>query len=209
MSGSDFFRWSGSERRGTAKVSLDPGQVAPASFELLKGTAMPEATLRFHVSWSRRLGDFVEGSAISHRFMSPRARQLFDDAGFTGWRPYPAIIRDHVGEHPYWGLQVTGRCGPITWDDAREEFRPPEIGDGPPYPVYVGPTFDPASWDGSDIFTPTDRSTYVLVTSRVREAVERANLTQFEFVRLPDLEALFHRPATSPAPGASTGSSAR
>lgn len=47
----------------------------------------------------------------------------------------------------------------------------------------------PSSWDGSDIFGP-DNNYFVFVGDRVKEAMEKARLTNFSFTRLTEFEML-------------------
>jgi hypothetical protein len=90
---------------------------------------------------------------------------LWTSAGVTGWGRYPVEIHnkfegDMSGYH---GLSVSGRCGPID----RSRSQVVESLDGGRYERRVGLHWDPATWDGSDLFmTPSDDS-WILMTGRV------------------------------------------
>ena len=68
----------------------------------------------------------------------------------------------------YVGLSIRGRCGPI--DDSLSE-RVPKQYPGGVFPVLKGMYFDPATWDGSDVFTVKGRASFICVLDSVRAAL--------------------------------------
>jgi hypothetical protein len=107
--------------------------------------------------------------------------------GFSGWETFPVAVERHgdpVGE--YSGLRVVGRCGPMV--DGPVVRRPPFTAGGPSVCVKLGITFDPASWDGSDIFMPADETLFIFTTERVERALGAAKLRNLKFTPLPMVE---------------------
>jgi hypothetical protein len=102
-----------------------------------------------------------------------RVFDLLRAGGFSGWQPYPCEVIDKAGIRlgGYSGLAVRGRCGPI--DNSRSiEFD--KIMPGGTFKWWRGLFFDPATWDGSDFFMPTEgRSGLIFVTEPVKKALER------------------------------------
>lgn len=113
--------------------------------------------------------------------------QLLRSNGFTGWSLYDVAVHDKQGQviPGYRGLSVTGRCGNIDWAQSVEvpRIRPAGI-----FPAWIGFFFDPASWDGSDLFMPAERVGSVLVVEEVKKAFERAKIRNVDFTRLDQYE---------------------
>jgi hypothetical protein len=118
--------------------------------------------------------------------MSERVVQVLRDGGFTGWDVIPVELRGKRGERlpTYYFLTVHGRCGPI--DKSRSEIFQKEYPAGL-FPRLRGLYFDPASWDGSDIFLP-EGTGFKLVAAPVRRALMRAKVRNVWFERLDKFE---------------------
>lgn len=112
--------------------------------------------------------------------------QLLRSHGFTGWSLYEVSVHDKQGQQVpgYSGLAITGRCGPIDWAKGIEV---PRIFPAGIFPVWKGLFFDPASWDGSDLFMP-EKSGSVLVVGEVKKALERAKVRNVDFTPLDQFE---------------------
>jgi hypothetical protein len=113
--------------------------------------------------------------------------QLLRSHGFTGWSQYEVSVRDKQGQliSGYSGLSVTGRCGNI---DHTRSIQVPRIYPAGIFPVWKGLLFDPASWDGSDFFMPTQRFGFVFVVDEVKKAFERAKIRNVRFTSLEQFE---------------------
>ena len=66
---------------------------------------------------------------------------------------------------------------------------PPPVPEGNEVPGLRGLLFDPATWDGSDVFTP-ETTTFVLVTDAVREALEAASPSNLRLERITEIERM-------------------
>lgn len=108
----------------------------------------------------------------------------------TGWADYAAELRGVNNDEvtSLRGLVVTGRCGAIDNTKSVQVRKPATSGPGE-HDAWIGLFFDPATWDGSDIFIPKD-SPYIVVDARVREIFEQALITNVVFVPLPEIERL-------------------
>ena len=141
----------------------------------------PAEPLRLRRNSGRREpGDRGWGGSTAIVLISPRFVAALRYAGCTGWSTYPVEIVG--GEAPgFAGLAVTGRCGPIDADTYGRDAA------DPPWRVGIG--FDPASWDGSDVFAPYPR-TKTLLSDRARKALEVARLKNVGFERLSEARYL-------------------
>lgn len=181
----DFLYWSHSQPRGVAVLTpVDAGR----GVEYLRAESVPPTPIKFRREVGRRVTDLMNGSAVAYRLLSPRAVQVLGDAGLTGWKTYPVVIEPeglHGATDGYVGLSVDGRCGPVRREMARTETRISPAGH--PYMAAVGLFFDPSSWDGSDVFVPTNTG-HLMVTRRFVTAVTRARLSNFAFEPASDYE---------------------
>lgn len=106
---------------------------------------------------------------------------------FTGWTTYP-ISTQSVGIEAldsYSGLAITGRCG--TTDRAqgqrRWSCRPALYGCPETARLYL--YFDPATWDGSDLFVSGDTG-LTFATERVCRAIHEAGITNIQMSRVTE-----------------------
>ena len=90
------------------------------------------------------------------------------EAGISGWSTYPVELFGKQGEPlgTYHGLIVHGRCGAV---DKSRSVRTTKEFPGGVFPIWRGLYFDEDSWDGSDIFMPSDETGWVFVTTRAKE----------------------------------------
>ena len=125
------------------------------------------------------------------KLLSNRVFDLFQENQFTGWATYPIDLYSKKNERitGYQGFSVPGRCGKIDESLSKREWRGPAVPGGARYKVWVGVYFDLNTWDGSDIFVPAS-SGLVIVTERVKTAIEKAKLKNISFERLTEIEQL-------------------
>jgi hypothetical protein len=97
--------------------------------------------------------DYVGATFATIRLVSQRLLDLLNREGFTGWSSYPVRLYGKDDEPPpgYAGLAIRGRSGPI---DVSRSVAGEKVGPGGSVPIWRGLYFDPATWDGSDIFAP-------------------------------------------------------
>jgi hypothetical protein len=119
-------------------------------------------------------------------FISKRVVDALSAGGFTGWATIPAIVHAQSSSRrprylglDYFGLAITGRCGPVVPERSTFVTVPPGI------TMYRGLTFDPATWDGSDLFRVKLSSPFVLV--KVKEVLEVARVENLEFTPLTEV----------------------
>ncbi|MFQ5423999.1 MAG: hypothetical protein ACE5F9_08465 [Phycisphaerae bacterium] len=147
----------------------------PLVFEFFKGASGSTAH------------DFVSTGFAALLLVSNRVVKVL--AGFTGWTTYPVEVYGKNGEliAGYHGLAVTGRCGPIDDARSRPAIQPPAVPAGRPRPIWIGLYFDPATWDGSDIFLPQGNEG-TFVTRPVKMSLEEAKATNVYFRPLTEME---------------------
>jgi hypothetical protein len=113
--------------------------------------------------------------------------QLLRSHGFTGCSLYDVSVRNKQGQRApgYCGLAVTGRGGQI---DNSQSVEVPRIFPAGISPVWKGLFFDPASWDGSDLFMPAQSVGWKFVVEDVKRAFERAKIRNVMFTPLDQIE---------------------
>jgi hypothetical protein len=152
------------------------------------------------VRWAMGRGqpsDIIYTTSVEPVLISDRVVDILKANELSGWRTYSIELfgQDGVRIPGYQGLAVHGRCGPI--DDSRAvQFQ--AIYPGGIFPVWRGLFFDPETWDGSDLFMPSDNWGHIMVVDTVRHAFEKAKVTNVMFTALeaverPDLEIKLKR----------------
>jgi hypothetical protein len=161
---------------------------APARAE--RGAGRP---LEFVRAQGARAYDLVGTTSPTLVLVSAHFLDVLRAAGFTGWTTFPVKVTldDGSSLEGYEGLAISGRCGPI--DDSLSELvtLPPAVPGGPEQRALRGLCFRPETWDGSDLFTPSEGYTAAFVTTRVKDEVERAGITNVEFKRLSEIERMW------------------
>jgi hypothetical protein len=143
------------------------------------------------VTWAMGRSEPVE--VIRTTFVAPiiisdSVVQILRSHGFTGWSLYDVHVQGKQGQSipGYSGLAFPGRCGPI---DFSRSVKVPRIRrSGVIRPLHIGMLFDPASWDGSDLFVPAGKNSWKLVVQEVKEAFEKAKVRNIEFTPLDKVE---------------------
>jgi hypothetical protein len=160
----------------------------PESFDELAvclGQApLDQATVFEHFSGSRAY-DLLTTSVPPLKLVSQRALDTL--RGFTGWRSYPVRVvgKDRQAIEGYDALAVTGRCGKIDRTKGRELWRDRPMAKGLKGHQRCLFYFDPATWDGSDIFVPEGMA-YTFIVEEVMLALKRAKITNIDMWRLPE-----------------------
>jgi len=133
--------------------------------------------------------DLVGTGLVDIRLFSNRTIELLRARQYTGWKTYPVELVDRRGERisGYQGFAVVGRCGPIEAERSEIITRIPQANAKKPLQVFRGLLFDPATWDGNDIFQPRGTA-FILVTETVKNAFEKARITNVEFHRITEME---------------------
>jgi hypothetical protein len=132
--------------------------------------------------------DIVWTTLASPILLSQRVVDIFEENGFSGWAITPCELRgkdDSV--FAYYLLRVSGRCGAI--DDSRSVQIEKQFPGGR-FPVWKGLYFDPATWDGSDLFMPASNVGWIFVTEKVKLILERAKIKDAKLVALGEIERM-------------------
>jgi hypothetical protein len=157
---------------------------------ILRGTRSLPGGAVFRAMKGTRSADLMGTTRVAIRIASQRLVDILDDAGFTGWRTEPVLLQDNHGQEVpgrFHALVITGRAGPI--DPSRSEIvlEPPPVPRGEPTYAEVGLYFDPASWDGSDLFLPESTSA-ICAVERVKGVIEQSPLSNVQFTRLDQFQ---------------------
>lgn len=166
------------------------GRISLSNAEALAQTRSEAETQGVKLEWAmgaQKPSDVIRATIAPPIIMSERVRSLLD--AFSGWKPYPVEVwgRDGTTFGGYNGLAVQGRCGFI--ETARslpfEKTMP-----GGRFIWFRGLYFDPATWDGSDIFMPMDKVGWVFVVESVRTAFLRSKVKNVVFTPLSEIERM-------------------
>lgn len=153
-------------------------------FALLKGQVDEATAVRCRPTAGRHWFDVVATDTIVSYAISARMRSVLREAQANGWHTRK-IAANGVMVEGHELLVVTGRCGPV--DNKRSAFEMRQSKRGVGYPVWTGLFFDPTTWDGSDVFCPSD-SGMIFITERVCEAIRKAKLENVLLRRGIDFE---------------------
>jgi hypothetical protein len=153
---------------------------------LLQGKLKPICTPVFIPHMGRDLHDVVYCSNAT-KIYSDRFLQILRDNQFTGWGSYPVIIYDRKGNKidNYSGLIITGEIGPFIWwrSPTVERKRP-----GGRFLLWKGHFFEEA--DSTDLLL-THNGLGLIVTKRVKEALEAAKITNVRFECCTETERIY------------------
>jgi hypothetical protein len=147
---------------------------------LMRGES-PSVDLELFEESGQKLYDFVWTTYSFFCLVSARLTLLMSEAKLSGWTSHPASTRDSKMSG-YERLVVHGRCGALSYGRAIKKF---PTGDAE---VTRGISFEPSSWDGSDLFMPEDNSAWLFLTDRAVQALLRAKPTNVDFVAIEDVE---------------------
>jgi hypothetical protein len=157
---------------------------------LRRGEATREAAV--HAGWAMGAanpGDIVWSTLAMPLLLSERAVGVLREGNFSGWDVVPVELHGKAGERlpTYYYLCVRGRCGPI--EDGRSE-KVDKIYPGGVFPMWKGLYFDPATWDGSDLFMPAGNVGWIFVVEAVKRAFEKAKVKNVLFTPLDEVERM-------------------
>ena len=150
---------------------------------LLRGETQPACPLMVQMPPRGTVGDFVWTGEVALVLMSGRVVGALRRDRVTGWSTYPVRLEGiEAADTPmFFGLQITGRCGPL--DRSRGEW---VHKDDEPGKQLRGLFFEETSWDGSDFFIPSG-SLHIFVSERVKECLKREKVTNARLERLIDV----------------------
>lgn len=140
-----------------------------------------------------KLYDLLGTTLVADVVVSSKLTKTLRDCDATGWDIEPAEMTDRDGKkiREFFWLVVTGRCGKPAGRGSRIEIVRPNSGDGGLLYAEVGLSFDPATWDGSDVFQPEGYS-LVCITEKVAHAIALAKLTNVSISPMIDYRIDLH-----------------
>ena len=132
--------------------------------------------------------DFLWGSGLGTTCISQKVVNLLTDGHFTGWGTYPVEVYDRKDKllQGYYGLIVKPFVGKWIFRPESIIDKPPRVPGAIPWKAYQGVSFDPKSWDGSDICRI--QRTHLVVTQRLYEALVKERITNIEMTHITEAE---------------------
>jgi uncharacterized protein DUF1629 len=168
--------------RGDISMSRDD------AWRVLRAEKSPPGPVEVRYAMGRsKPSDLLFTTLATPVLISARVLGILQAEGFTGWQTYPLHVfgKDGAPIPGYHGLAVHGRCGPI---DESRSVKLDKIYPGGVFPKWYGLFFDPATWDGSDLFMTAGPHAWVFVVESVKRAFEKAKVTNVKFTALDQLE---------------------
>ena len=134
----------------------------------------------------KKPSDIINTTLAIPVLVSDRVVGILKAGQFSGWRTYPINLfaKDGARIPGYHGLAVHGRCGPI---DNSRAVKLQAIYPGGVFPTWRGLFFDPATWDGSDLFMPAGEVGWILAVDAVKRAFEKAKVSNVLFTPLDEV----------------------
>jgi hypothetical protein len=136
-----------------------------------------------------RTVDLVGSTLVNLELISQKFKDVLESNAMTGWITYPVSILDREGNQisDYYGLAITGRCGPVLWDESERVILPRPVPQGRESEGWRGLPFDENTWDGSDLFVPGN-SNFVIASPRAKAILEKSRLSNVSFTNTKLLE---------------------
>jgi hypothetical protein len=186
---SRFHLFSDDDLRGSLVAEPAKGAGGSAVRAVALGERRMDEPLGFRCAEGSKVRDVIATTWIVPFLISPKLMGALE--GFTGWDRHPAriVLPDGKRVDNHVALTVSGRSGPIDDSLSEEVILPRPVPEGNEVPGLRGLLFDPATWDGSDIFTP-EATTFVIVTDAVREALEAASPSNLRLERITEIERM-------------------
>ena len=137
--------------------------------------------------------DVVWTGAAYPMLVHSRVLDVLLDHRFSGWKTYPVEVYGNRGEYfpDYHGFSFTGRCGAVQYraDSLFQKQFPAKA-----VPYYRGLYFDPATWDGSDLFAPVPidgrgkETAHTFALGAVVRVLRKAKVLNIHFMAAPGYE---------------------
>jgi hypothetical protein len=177
MSTQDFWEVATAfDRAPVAEIALDSDRITA----IQRGEWNPRQPVAARIEIQPE-ADLVWGSNFA-ALLSGRGKAALATAGVTGWGTSQLRLEGPLGIVYGWSiLVVRGRCGPI------ERNRGRVVTDELLGQALEGIFFDLSSWDGADLFMPSDWRSGIWVTNRGRAAFESLALSNTIFTPLSDI----------------------
>ena len=172
-----------------------PDEWVRRSLRLTRGELRPaEPIVVRHYMGGANPSDVVWTGAAYPMLVHSRVLDVLLDHRFSGWSTYAVEVYGKHGEHfpDYHGFSFTGRCGAVHYraDSLFQKLFPAMA-----VPYYRGLYFDPATWDGSDLFAPVPidgrgkETAHTFALGVVVRALRKAKVRNVQFTPAPDYES--------------------
>jgi hypothetical protein len=134
-------------------------------------------------------GDVIWTTLALPLLISERLRGVMEEGGFSGWDVVPVELCGKMGEAlpRHYFLCLRGRCGPIDYSRSKKVDK---VYPGGVFPIRKGLYFDPATWDGSDVFMAPGAG-FKFVVESVRDTLQKAKAKNLLFESLNEVELEF------------------
>jgi len=176
-----------SYKRGSLIVTTN--DLLKNSLELFKGESRPDGEIYFKRHMGKNVYDLIPTGFAYLYLVSEKVHDLLRSNKVSGWNTFPVKVFDSQKNEisGYYGFSVTGRCGPIDSSKSKKVNKPAPTPYGKPYDALEGLYFLPGSWDGSEIFSPSNTA-HTFVTEKVKELFEQERITNAEFEKITESE---------------------
>ena len=156
-----------------------------SSIDLHRGRFRPTRPLAMRHNVGGPLRDVVITGWAVPNVVSQAFVDALKSVGSTGWSLFPVTVYDKNGRRVsgFHGFQVLGECGPIDW--RRSEVVPVTLPGGV-FPRLKGMYFVDGTWDGSDIFGPTDKG-FTFMTDQAASALTRSKISNMDLEAVEDV----------------------
>ena len=166
--------------------SLSEERPRPDYLALTSGTFVPAQPIRIVPYGGREPQDFVWTDAAIIRLVSQRVIDLLRQNQIAGWSTYPVQLYDRSKNliEGFAGFSVIGRSGkidPSLSTPFQKQFP------GGIFPHFKGCLFEPASWDGSDVFSP-EGTAHIFTTRKVLELFEGSKVKNVRYRPITELD---------------------
>lgn len=159
------------------------------TYALTRGESRPRDPVVVKHDQGGTLYDVIWTTNVAPLIVSTRVVELLETNKVSGWGSYDVELIAKSGERVdgYVGLSINGRCGPI-----RDELSPvvDAIYPGRRTQRHLGWYFDTKSWDGSDMFVPSDGSVVVFITDPVRRILDKGKVGNLSLRRASEVRRI-------------------
>ncbi|MBU2524016.1 hypothetical protein KKG71_02375 [Patescibacteria group bacterium] len=136
----------------------------------------------------KHLRDIIDTGTAVLFLISKKFKTILEKNKLTGWKTFPVKVYDKKNQEipNYYGLTVTGRCGPIDYSKC-ETYKTKYVEHGPFVKIYKGKYIGLDKWDGSDFFLPIGNYG-IIVTEKVANLLKNNKLTNIDLEKLSKVE---------------------
>ena len=157
-------------------------------FNLAKGKNFLEEPIQFFPTKGNKATQVLWSEIVFLLCVSTKVVSLLQENKITGWSTYPAQDFDRSGIllPGYNGLSITGKECRRDRSQSTIIMKKNKLS-GKPMRFYKGLYFIGSDWDGCDFFYVSSFGG-IVVTKKVKELFSKANITNIEFISLPEVE---------------------